>query len=88
MIHEKESDGHSVREYYHKIHPNVLPKQIHPHMIRHAKATHLLNEGVDLYEIKMFLGHASVETTQIYATPDLGKVKADIEHAAGKYSGK
>lgn len=65
-----------------EIYPNVLPEHIHPHMIRHSKATHLLDEGVDLYEIKMFLGHASIETTQIYATPDLGKIKEDIEKAA------
>jgi hypothetical protein len=30
----------------------------------------------------MFLGHASIETTQIYATLDLGKIKEDIEKAA------
>ena len=65
-----------------EIYPNALPEHIHPHMIRHSKATHLLDEGVDLYEIKMFLGHASIETTQIYATPDLGKIKEDIEKAA------
>ncbi len=65
-----------------EIYPNALPEHIHPHMIRHSNATHLLDESVDLYEIKIFLGHASIETTQIYATPDLGKIKEDIEKGA------
>lgn len=38
-----------------------------PHSMRHSTACHLLEAGVDIVTIKNILGHASVQTTQIYA---------------------
>jgi len=57
--------------------PNMQKKRIGPHTIRHTTATHLLRAGVDINTIRVWLGHVSIDTTNIYAETGLDmKAKA------------
>ncbi|WP_277669119.1 site-specific integrase [Caproiciproducens galactitolivorans] len=58
--------------------PHSLPSTITPHCIRYSKAMHLLESGVNLIYIRDFLGHESIETTQIYAKANPEKKRAAI----------
>jgi len=51
--------------------PSLATKRVSPHSIRHSTATHLLRAGVDINTVRAFLGHASLNTTNIYAEIDL-----------------
>ncbi len=46
--------------------PSLQKKEIGLHTLRHSIATHLLQNGMDLQKIQRFLGHSSLESTQIY----------------------
>lgn len=59
----------------------LIPEKISPHTLRHSKAMHLLQAGVNLVYIRDILGHESVQTTEIYARVDSKQKREAIEKA-------
>jgi site-specific recombinase XerD len=64
-----------------KINPLLIPKTISCHSLRHSKAMHLLQAGVNLVYIRDLLGHVSVQTTDVYARADSKQKRAAFENA-------
>lgn len=64
-----------------------VPLRMHAHLFRHTRAMHLYQAGIPLSYIKDFLGHASINTTDIYAAADPSMLRAALEkldtHEAG-----
>lgn len=59
----------------------VVPARVKPHVIRHSKAMHLLQAGVNIIYIRDFLGHVDIKTTEIYARADTETKRKAIEKA-------
>jgi site-specific recombinase XerD len=60
--------------------PSLSTKQVSPHTIRHTTAVHLLRAGVDINTIRAWLGHVSLDTTNIYAEVDLEMKAKALAH--------
>jgi len=59
--------------------PSLLTKRVTPHVVRHATAMHLLQSGVDIATIALWLGHESIETTHGYVEADLASKQKALE---------
>ena len=55
-----------------------LPQQVHPHLLRHSFASHMLESSGDLRAVQELLGHADISTTQVYT-------HLDFQHLASVY---
>ena len=64
-----------------KINPELIPEPISCHVLRHSKAMHLLQAGVNLVYIRDILGHVSIQTTDIYARADSKQMREALEKA-------
>jgi integrase/recombinase XerD len=68
--------------------PSLASKRVSPHSIRHSSATHLLRAGVDINTIRGWLGHVSLDTTNVYAEIDLEMKARALAKCAPAADGK
>lgn len=64
-----------------KISPELIPDRFSCHSLRHSRAMHLLQAGVNLVYIRDILGHVSIQTTDIYARADSKAKRETLERA-------
>ena len=62
----------------------TITKRVYPHLLRHSVAMTLLERGMPLEQIQKFLGHAKLETTQIYGESTPAMMKAGYQKALGE----
>lgn len=58
-----------------------IEERVYPHLLRHSVATFLLEHGMPLDQIQVFLGHSRIENTQIYAKNSAFKIQASYQQA-------
>lgn len=79
----KEGAAYIINKYAVMAHEvsDKVPEKVRCHMLRHSKAVHLLQAGVNLIYIRDFLGHSDIKTTEIYARADAELKRKALENA-------
>lgn len=81
----KSLSGHITRDGFFKslkkiaIKAGISPAKIHPHILRHTFATHLVNNNADLRSIQKMLGHENIVTTEIYTHITTTKLAQEVK---------
>lgn len=76
--------SHILQKYVSRAHakdPLLFPEKFSCHCMRHSKAMHMLQAGINLVYIRDFLGHESIQTTEIYARADSKQKRDAMEKA-------
>jgi site-specific recombinase XerD len=60
---------------------DIFPERVTPHVLRHTKAMHLLQAGINIVYIRDILGHVDIKTTEIYARMDSEMKRKALENA-------
>lgn len=56
-----------------------VPLSLHPHQFRHARAQHMLEDGISIAELSKYLGHSNIDTTMVYLDVSIEQMKKAIE---------
>lgn len=72
--------GHWMQSWMRRAGPR-LGFEVHPHLLRHSIAVHLLRRGADIRHIQEYLGHARLDTTAIYLRLVPGQLREDYDKA-------
>jgi len=67
-----------------------IPSDVHPHVLRHSFASHVLQSSGDLRAVQEMLGHSSIAATQVYTSLDFQRLAKvyDTAHPRAKRKGK
>lgn len=77
----QESMRKRVKQIASKAHEicSEVPLSLHPHQFRHARAQHMLEDGISIAELSKYLGHANIDTTMIYLDVSIEQMKKALE---------
>lgn len=83
----KQYNGWALRKRIKAIaHRAKIKKRVHPHLLRHTLATHLLNKGMNIVAVQKILGHERIETTMQYIHLSPEKISSEYQYYVPNYN--